>query len=293
MYVDPIYGFNVDILNRRLKCFNYGFADIKNKPSPIFTKQMTVNVKDHKIKQKAAQTWCLVRFMPFILKGFILPSDPYFHIIHLLSRIMQIVFSPVITKGLVYFLESLIIQHHEELKKIFPDVNLINKHHYLVHYPDCLIHFGPLVKMWCMRYEAKHIFFKRRALVNCNFKSITKSLAVVHQIAHCSVWSTNNPFAVCTTLTSEESVWITSCERYSFLKVLGFNDEYSVKIAKTVTFNGVDYRNGIFIWLKTASDNKESLPLFYQVKEIVILPDDGINFLVKLWRTTHFKCLLH
>ena len=44
-------------------------------------------------------------------------------------------------------------------------------------HPRC----GPLVHMWCMRYESKHSYFKNLARVVGNFKNILKTLAVRHQ----------------------------------------------------------------------------------------------------------------
>ena len=35
--------------------------------------------------------------------------------------------------------------------------------------------------MWCMRYEAKHRYFKRWAGIMGNFKNIPKSLVAHHQ----------------------------------------------------------------------------------------------------------------
>ena len=48
---------------------------------------------------------------------------------------------------------------------------------------------GPLTHMWCMRYEAKHRFFKQIAKVTGNFKNIAKSLSFRHQRHICYVLS--------------------------------------------------------------------------------------------------------
>lgn len=40
---------------------------------------------------------------------------------------------------------------------------------------------GPLIRMWCMRYEAKHQYFKRWSNIMGNFKNIAKTLAMHHQ----------------------------------------------------------------------------------------------------------------
>lgn len=47
------------------------------------------------------------------------------------------------------------------------------------------IRCGPLSRMWCMRYEAKHSYFKHLARVLCNFKNIAKTLAHHHQQYMC------------------------------------------------------------------------------------------------------------
>lgn len=45
--------------------------------------------------------------------------------------------------------------------------------------------FGPLVRSWCMRYEAKHHYFKRLAIVIGNFINVSFSLAKRHQEGVC------------------------------------------------------------------------------------------------------------
>ena len=52
-----------------------------------------------------------------------------------------------------------------------------------MYFYTCIIYFpfnrhGPLVRMWCMRYEAKHRYFKRWANIMGNYKNIPKSLAM-------------------------------------------------------------------------------------------------------------------
>ena len=44
---------------------------------------------------------------------------------------------------------------------------------------------GPLKHMWCMRFEAKHSYFKHLARVVGNFKNIAKTLAHRHQHYMC------------------------------------------------------------------------------------------------------------
>lgn len=47
------------------------------------------------------------------------------------------------------------------------------------------IRCGPLVHIWCMRYESKHSYFKQLARITGNFKNIQKTLAYRHQRYMC------------------------------------------------------------------------------------------------------------
>jgi len=44
---------------------------------------------------------------------------------------------------------------------------------------------GPMVRSWCMRYEAKHRYFKQLAGVLGNFTNVAYSLAMRHQRLQC------------------------------------------------------------------------------------------------------------
>ena len=53
---------------------------------------------------------------------------------------------------------------------------------------------GPLSQLWCMRFEAKHRYFKQVAKVIGNFKNIAKTLASRHQRYMCYVLSSPGRF---------------------------------------------------------------------------------------------------
>ncbi len=47
----------------RLISFDYGFANVKNKPSVI----LSLRTSENPIKQTASQRWCLLLFSPFLM----------------------------------------------------------------------------------------------------------------------------------------------------------------------------------------------------------------------------------
>ena len=82
----------------------------------------------------------------------------YWKILLLLIRISNIVFSPVVHKSDTTYLAALITEPNSLFKYLFPNKNLLYKHHRLVHYLGLICKNGPLVRMWYMRFEAKYNF---------------------------------------------------------------------------------------------------------------------------------------
>lgn len=101
---------------------------------------------------------------------------------------MDIIFAKCITEGMCHQLSYLIEEHHQLMRKCYPNVILTPKHHFMVHYPRLLLESGPLVNTWSMRFEAKHMFAKRLANVVCCFKDICFTVPSRHQVDHCIRW---------------------------------------------------------------------------------------------------------
>ena len=70
--------------------------------------------------------------------------------------------------SILSYLEVLIDNFLREFEEIYLERSLTPKMHYLMH-------------AWCMRYEAKHKYFKGIANVIGNFKNVEKTVAFRHQ----------------------------------------------------------------------------------------------------------------
>lgn len=173
----------VDEFNKRLHSFNYGFKEVKNRPSANFTTIDLKNTKSHKIKQKSAQVLCLLRVLPFILSDLLpdIKTNKHMKLISYLNEIHKIINSDVVNRGTLSYLVTITKEHHELFRELFTTINFINKHHHIEHYAECIYMFGPLSASNCMRYEGKHNFFKRYAHIINNFRNITKSLCFKEQ----------------------------------------------------------------------------------------------------------------
>lgn len=130
----------------------------------------------------ACQLWQFLRLLPLLIFDNIDDiNDEVWKCIILLSEIVEIICAPAIHKACISYLD-LIIKDYIYLRKSLFVQPLRPKHHYLLHYPSLILKFGPLMKVWTMRFESKHCFMKRAIRFSRNFINITKSLACKHEL---------------------------------------------------------------------------------------------------------------
>lgn len=162
-------------LNERLSSYDYGYSNAKNKP----------NKQHHRCG--------LIQNLPFLLGDIVSPESAHWQLFILLREIYSIIFAPAVTRRLAVFLKQLIIDHHSLFKELYPSRTLLPKHHFMTYYPSMMIKFGPLSKLWCMRFESKHGPLKRQAQAVCNFRNISKTLAFKNQVQQTHCWKFGEP----------------------------------------------------------------------------------------------------
>ncbi|XP_065893179.1 uncharacterized protein [Dysidea avara] len=172
--------FGLAKLNNRIKKFPYGIPDRNNKPLPLPVTYLSKSPTEA-LKQNSSQTWCLLRLLPLIIGDCVPNDNPNWANFLRLLMLVDYVTAPETTREIAGYLRDLIQDHHTCFKQLYPERRLTPKFHHLVHLPHYIIQYGPLVRMWCMRYEAKHCYFKRWAKITGNYKNIAKSLPVHHQ----------------------------------------------------------------------------------------------------------------
>ena len=52
----------------------------------------------------------------------------------------------------------------------------------MAHYPGLILQFGPLIRVWTLRFESKHSYFKKCARNSQNFINICHTFAERHQL---------------------------------------------------------------------------------------------------------------
>lgn len=283
----------VQMFNRRVKSFIYGFPEHKNKPTSNFNAASLNNISEHKVKQKAMQTWCLMRVFPFLVSDKVADDDPYLELILLLLQIMEILFAPKIAPGQVAYLQELIADHHLMFRNLFPDINLINKHHHIEHYPECIRESGPMGLYWCMRFEAKHQGLKRHAASCYNFINSPLTLAKMNQMSQCAMWGVQNDWAEKVRCSRGKTVPVASCLDPAHLTALGYAIDALVYHTPSVLVHGVELRKGLFVMHDDGHANVRNLPYFGMIKQILVLKNDiddkEVWLTIDKWKTVCFE----
>jgi len=203
--LDVMHVILEGIVPVELSCILYGLCsgkvldtDTLNHCISIFWGHLTVNKSDrppalnrlmepgHGLSpsMKAVQCWALLKYLPLAV-GKQVPFDNvhWLFLLHL-SHLVDLIFAPRFTRGMVMYLKDVIEDHLQKFVKLYSStwhVKLRPKHHFLVHLPEIVLKSGPLTGMSCLKYELKNSFFKRCAHTICNFTNVCHALAKRHQ----------------------------------------------------------------------------------------------------------------
>lgn len=242
----------------RIQSFNYGYTERRNHPPAV----KLIDGSGNDLGLNAIQSWCLLRHMPLIFGDLVQRDDKHWHLLMLLLQIVNIVFSPVLTEGITVYLKHLIVEHHRLFKYLFPAKNLLPKHHFMIHYPRCIRNVGPILHMWCMRYEAKHNFFKTQLK---SFKNITKTLAKKHQRYMALHWESFSQDRLA--IGPGKMVQVGELKEGSKIAAkLKAALSTNVLSVKWVKHHGTEYRRDLIVCVEVAIE----MPVFIQIKTIVV-----------------------
>lgn len=132
----------------------------------------------------AVQNWCLLRMLPVLIGDYIKnPGDnTVWQLVLQLREVVDLICAPAISNGQIAYLRVLIDEYLHFRMQTFPDNRLKPKHHFVSHYPELIIQFGPLIRLWTLRFESKHTYFKQCLKKLRNFKNPCSTLAERHQL---------------------------------------------------------------------------------------------------------------
>ena len=187
-YLDYIINkeklIDAEDFNKKLKGFKLSQRDSKNRPKEFKTRK-----KGAKYEGNAGSIRVLSRIVTMILSDCLDMSDVGEHIVKL-QEVSEMITAPKLTRyevenKLFYTVIEYLEMRSAGIEKLGMET-MKPKHHYLSHYSEFYLSFGPLIFLWAMRMEAKHTFMKNCIRTSKNFINVTKTCANRHQMAQIS-----------------------------------------------------------------------------------------------------------
>ena len=260
--------FTYDILNKRIQNFDYSAHDRSDQPPIIAT-----NAK--KLAGQAAENWCLLRLFSLIIFDRVKNSnDKIWKLFLSLREVVELVCAYEISHSQLAYLNVLCKDYVDRRKKHFPSVRLRPKHHFLLHYPALTMQFGPLIRLWTLRMESKHSYFKRCTRATKSFKNITWTLANKHQLFQayrCKGMCLNLQVE----LSAAQALQPSSCSPSIFQELQKLNLLHNSVTTTSAIYQGITYKCRMIVAASEASQIE-----FCQIKGI-ILNNDVLYFLVQ------------
>jgi len=272
--------FTVQQLNLIINSWPYGTLDRQNKPVALGS------VIGDKIRQNAGRMWCLLRLLPLMIGPMIPKLNPYWSFLLELKDIVEIVFAYKLSTTHVHFLLLKIQDHLASFQDLFPSRRLLPKHHFMLHYPSLISSLGPLRLAWCMRFESKHSYFVKLGKTVNNFKSLSSTFAVRHQLkqAYCSTGVTGMCAKEINLSKSVDvdvgSLATPTCE---LLMKSGISLDRTIVQCRFVRLNEMLYYKNMFVVIGF----KHGLLVFGQIRDIFV-QNLAVRFLLRVF--TGFFC---
>ena len=186
--IEERHFFTCEQLNQSLATFDFGHSEVKDKPSVV----ERAHIKRKKLRQSAVQIAMLAFILPLLVGSLVPPGDERWHCFTTLLEIFRLLLSSSFSQFEILKLKYLIFDFLTLFKTCFPNANVKPKLHHLLHYPRYILLVGPLVAFWCMRFEAKHSYFKQISHSIGNFINLPLTLASRHQQSQCLSLNSSN-----------------------------------------------------------------------------------------------------
>lgn len=117
-------------------------------------------LKTFKLRTTAAEMRAFCHFFTFIAGPYVPSGDPVWEYVKSLINLVEIILLPSFELTDIDRLKQMTKWHHELFLQNFNNETLRPKHHHIVHYGRVIEKSGPICKLMCFRFEAKHKIFK-------------------------------------------------------------------------------------------------------------------------------------
>jgi len=162
-------------MNKLKQEFEYGAIEIGNLGPELLEHQ----IKGGQITMSASEMKTFIHFLPLMI-GDRLSDKKYVKVWELLTLLIQIidlVLQTSLSNRDIVKIKFSISSYLQNRQKNFPQSNLKPKHHFLLHYYDCITKSGPLRSMMTFSYEQRNRIVKKYSKATHQRVNLACSLA--------------------------------------------------------------------------------------------------------------------
>jgi hypothetical protein len=173
--------FSLEAYNNLLSCMKFKSYECPDRPLPI-------KATSEKLCGKAMSVCLHVRIMPLLVCELLSDDeeDDIVDLLLLLHQLNELIMSDEFSPGDVLEFEHLLVDYFELRRRCLEQYpmtfqKLTPKAHFLEHYPNQVVRYGPLSAVWTARYEGKHREFVSFSDSSKNCINLTKTISTRHQ----------------------------------------------------------------------------------------------------------------
>lgn len=244
----------VEELNKSVQTLNQQFNQFK------------LNLSSFKINRTNLSGTGVQKFHFFqifsLLNSFVRTSSDNYKIFYLARIIVDFVMSPKLNQNDLNFFEKIVHKFIELFKELYPNETVVFKMHYLEHYAEIILEFGPLIFSSTLRYERVHQKLIRSVSGSNNYKNLVKSISknfifdLSTSISEKKIKKTHSSFKTVDPIYQNYISWLGECE---------------VLELKSVIVNGMKLKENFFYVYKETSNN--GFPVFIKIVQILTCAD--------------------
>lgn len=205
----------------------------------------------------------------------------------LLKQIVDFSTAQCISLAQISSMRHTIFEYLELRVKLFPEVKLRPKHHYITHYPHLTKQFGPLIRFWTMRFESKHSFFKNVIRHTRNFKNVPKTFTERHQYLQALLSTNTSRFHETIILQHKNDARTLFTAEEKQLMAISNIEFTSYYLCDGVEYRGIAFKTFDIIYYKRGDFGE---PIFSKIKFIFVEKRTSlVYFLCSVQEVFEFK----
>ncbi|XP_058821506.1 uncharacterized protein LOC131683496 isoform X1 [Topomyia yanbarensis] len=251
-----------DVNKRRKELNNYRLEQGLSR-MPDIEESTIKSKKCVSLRMTANEMYVFSIYFTFIFGSFFPSDDPVWKYATILISLIDMINSPVFTSNDLDQLTSLVSEHHKLYISLFQQ-SLKPKQHFLTHYSRIIKHSGPLKKISCFRYEARHRDFKQYFDNTSSRKNPCYTMCVKAGLFFTYDIINNNFFKSEAVAEFMYSTWAEKTYFNRLTTTFEISSDEHIQTTKSLTYKNIKYIEGLFLTVTF-----ESIVEIYQIVEVV------------------------